>query len=121
MTRFYYFASDRNPKQYITMKRAAPEWCNLDCPEIYVESDDEYDGWLVNSGGLYIESVPERVQLLFVRFVKRSERAFYHKYPQCYDGRYGFTENLVRYNSDDCLWRMLPRSVQQALLGLKEA
>ena len=43
--KFYYLDGDK--KKYITLKRGAPEWCNIDCPPIFIEDGgpDRWQGW----------------------------------------------------------------------------
>jgi len=95
---FYY--EDGAGYHELTMTRPAVEWCNSDCPEIRMTSNDEYNNWLVNSGGTYIESCPEWVQKRFISFFLASSRAFYRKYPQCKnDPRNGFWANFLHDNT----------------------
>ena len=95
MKSYYY---DDGVKHYITLRRAAPEWCNLDCPCIY-QTDDMF---AINNG-LHIEysATAEEVSL-FVRFVKASSEAFYRKYPHLREkaNSNGFVKNLIYENRD---------------------
>lgn len=71
---------DYRGSHVITMLRAAPEWCNSDCPTLYSISDNPaLDGLRINSDGLLIESLPDELARLFARFVRKSSEAFYRK------------------------------------------
>ena len=97
----------------ITMRRAAPEWCNHDCPPItYVD----YDGFpmRINAGGFIgciEDGVPEYIAVLYARFVLASSRAWYQKFPQYYKGSNNFWLNFVtdlkRLRGDDYCNRIL--------------
>lgn len=90
----------------ITMQRAAPEWCNSDCPTLYsISGDPALDNLRINSDGLLIESIPDELARLFARFVRRSSEAFYRKmrakYPNStwVNRENGFWSNFVRMNT----------------------
>lgn len=103
-TRLRFFFDDHRGHHTITMKRACAEWCNADCPTIYSASPiPDENGWMLNSGGLHIESLPEAWRKMFIKFVVRSSEAFYRKYPHCRSvpNRNGFVENLCSYNHLD--------------------
>ena len=97
---------DGNEKRYLTLKKAAPEWCNLDCPEIKIENPDpktgKWDGWLVISSsvsGMFLEDGNTDIKEMVHRFVKKSSEAFYKKYPSCFKGQNGFLINFRRTNN----------------------
>lgn len=95
--KFYY---ENNGKVYLTLTRAAPEWCNLDCPTIYIESDGtdgRWPGWML-SNGLTLEDGNSDVAGLFKEFVRKSSEAFYAKYRNCYRGTNGFWNNFEQAN-----------------------
>jgi hypothetical protein len=81
----------------ITMRRAAPEWCNQDCPSItYVASDGfpmkiNVIGWI----GCIESGVPDDIAVLYARFVLASSRAWYRKFPQHDKGSNNFWLNFV--------------------------
>lgn len=81
----------------ITMRRAAPEWCNQDCPSItYVASDGfpmkiNVTGWI----GCIEHGVPDDIAVLYARFVLTSSRAWYRKFPQHCKGSNNFWLNFV--------------------------
>ena len=93
--KFYY--KDCGRKVYLTLKRGAPEWCNADCPPIYIEGDPKrWPGWILLSNCLCLEDGNRELVPLVRNFVKLSGEAFYHKYPNCQTipGRNGFLENF---------------------------
>lgn len=95
--KFYY--KNGGKKVYITLKRGAPEWCNLDCPAVYVEGDPtRWPGWMLLSNGLYLEDGNSDLASRARRFVELSGEAFYKKYPRCRSipGVNGFLENFDR-------------------------
>jgi hypothetical protein len=97
--KFYY---EENGKVYLDLNEASPEWCNMDCPIIYVESngkDGRWPGWRLSTG-LTIEDGNSDLVQLFTSFVKKSSEAFYAKYPDCWKGRNGFWLNFVKDNRE---------------------
>ena len=92
--KFYYM--DGNTKKYITLKRGAPEWCNADCPPVFVEGDpNRWPGWRLLTG-LTLEDGNSDLKEAARRFVALSSEAFYRKYPDCrsVSGRNGFLDNF---------------------------
>jgi len=97
--KFYY--KNGNKKVYITLKRGAPEWCNLDCPAIYIEGDvNRWPGWRLMSDCLYLEDGNEDLKEVVRNFVRISGEAFYSKYPDCQTtpGVNGFLVNFDNHS-----------------------
>lgn len=95
--KFYYF-DDTGAKKYLTLKKAAPEWCNLDCPAIYIEDDPtRWNGWILLSNGLVLEDGNSDLYALVKKFVERSSEAFYRRYPtlRSQPGKNGFMRNFI--------------------------
>jgi hypothetical protein len=96
--KFYYM--DGNKKVYLTLKRAAPEWCNLDCPNIFIEDKSaggRWPGWRLLTR-LVLEDGNEDLKDKARKFIALSSEAFYKKYPACRSraGVNGFLENFDR-------------------------
>jgi hypothetical protein len=98
---FYTEGNDyRRQRHYISLRRGAPEWCNLDCPVIYVDGDPErFAGWRLSTG-LTLEDGNSDLAEQFLRFVLLSSKAFYQKYPQCFQPKRGngFWKNAMGHN-----------------------
>ena len=93
--KFYYM--DGNRKKYITLKRAAPEWCNADCPTIFIEGPEYWHGWRLMTG-LTLEDGNAKLLETARHFVRISGEEFYRKYPDCrtVPGRNGFLDNFEK-------------------------
>lgn len=97
-TRFYY---ENGGRVFLTLHKGSAEWCNMDCPIIYVLSDGKdgrWIGWRLSTG-LTLEDGNSEFAELFAEFVRKSSEAFYKKYPQCWRGRNGFVENFHKDNA----------------------
>jgi hypothetical protein len=105
----YYFDNYRG-RNYITLKKASPEWINSDCPDIIMEHGKEY---IFHNGGLNgwyrlpIQDIP--LLRLFRKFILASDKAFCKKYP---DLNYLFKGNdgVVRF-----LDKELPEDILQEI------
>jgi hypothetical protein len=87
----------------ITLRRAAPEWCNLNCPRIWAICQDptrDQAPWMLNSDGWIgaVEGGPEDLVVLYTRFVLASSKAFYRKYPRCDKSNRGNLTNGFWHN-----------------------
>lgn len=77
MNRYYYIADGK--KHYITLKKAAPEWVNYDCPYIYDDTDvtvvqfDYFNKKIVAMNDVEVD--------LIKKFISVSDKAFCRKYP----------------------------------------
>ena len=93
--RKFTYESYESGTREITLRRAAPEWCNADCPSIWASDPDT--PWRCNADGCPgMEHLPDDVAVLYTRFVKASSEAFYRKYPDIRNQaqRNGFWENF---------------------------
>ncbi len=92
---------DHRGHHIITLKRAAPEWCNSDCPVIYVVSDDRnLHGFKLHTS-LTMEAIPNDLARLFTSFVWRSSQAYYRKREgvEVPVTENGFWKNFLYYNT----------------------
>lgn len=66
----------------LTLKKAAPEWFNDDCPSLYRLDNGErvWCGWSLYSG---IETVDQNEAENIEKFKENSRKAFIKKYPKC--------------------------------------
>ena len=75
-----YSYDDYSGEHVITMTRAAPEWCNSDCPMITRLPDAAVPYMLRVNDGLILETEIPEVAKLFASFVAASALAYYRKY-----------------------------------------
>ena len=114
--KFYYMNGKK--KIWITMNRAAPEWCNLDCPDIYSFAPKEisaWNGWRINDGNV-METLPYWMAKRFVRFFLLSSIAYYRKYGEdcsCNNENQtngfwrNFRDQAKKHNYDDLVIRAI--------------
>lgn len=101
--KFYYMLGDK--KVYRSLKRGDAEWCNYDCPAIYVEGDSSrFEGWLLMSNCLVLEDGNDDLYNLARSFVEKSSKAFYAKYPETKRANgngflKNFDYNIIKYHS----------------------
>lgn len=91
---------DYRGEHVITMIRAAPEWCNSDCPSIIMVQKDPPVSIRVNSG-TFLETSNLDIASQFASFFAVSVLAYYRKYdyPIVELRNSGFWINFVRDNT----------------------
>ena len=80
--KFYY--KNWRGKRFITLKVACPEWINSDCPDIYFEDGSRlFKSTIQGVYDLPLFAIEEGIGEKLVSFMKRSDKAFRKKYPEC--------------------------------------
>jgi hypothetical protein len=101
----YYF-DDWRGRNYITLKKASPEWINSDCPDIMQDNGD----YVFHNGGMngWYRLPTQDISLLrlFRNFVLKSDKAFCKKYPELnyvFEGNGGVVRFLDKELPEDIL------------------